>query len=306
MPPTSDDPLDLLLRALADPTRRLLLDRLRDAPGATLTALTAGLPGSRQALSKHLGVLEDAGLLVPVWRGREKLHFLDPAPLQALPRRWVTASAREDAAAAGRLRAALAEAAPPSRRQAAPKRSTADPIATALAPEAAPGLRGQPLYTAEELAAAVAFLAQTGRAVEALLAALGAAEGRAVPAAGGFSLAAHLWHLADIETLGWRPRFERILAETRPQLAGVDGDRLAVEHRYEQRPWRGAAQLFVRERRRTLAALARFDSTTLQRSVVFGGTRTRAGAVLGAAVAHDREHREAMLDHWHAERAAGR
>ncbi|MBI5256961.1 MAG: helix-turn-helix transcriptional regulator [Burkholderiales bacterium] len=99
--------MDRLLRALADATRRRLLDRLRDAPGLTLSELTAGFPQSRQALSKHLALLEAADLVVAVWRGREKLHYLNPVPLQALPARWVTTSAREHAAALSALHKAL-------------------------------------------------------------------------------------------------------------------------------------------------------------------------------------------------------
>lgn len=299
MSPGSDDPLDLLLRALADPTRRLLLDRLRDAPGATLSALTQGLTASRQALSKHLAVLEESGLVVPVWRGREKHHYLDPAPLQALPRRWVTASAREDHAAQSRLRAALVA---PTRARAVGASQPADPVASALEPAAAPTLDGQPVDDEAALALASEFLAQTLAAVQALLLHLPPRAGYAVPTSGGFSLAAQLWHLADIETLGWRPRFERVLAENRPRLPGVDGDRLAVEQRYQQRPWRAAAQRFVRERRHTLAALAHFNAGVLKRPVVFAGARTRVAAVLGAAVAHDREHRAEMFELWQAHR----
>jgi DNA-binding transcriptional ArsR family regulator len=297
------DPLDLLLRALADPSRRGLLDRLRDQPGATLTALAEGLPLTRQAVSKHLATLEEAGLVVPVWRGREKQHFLDPAPLQALPRRWVTASTREDQAAAQRLQTALEAAATPPGTRRATTPGPADPVARALAPQAHPALAGQPLFGATELADARDFLAQTLAAVEALLLALPARAGYAAPAAGGFSLAAHLQHLRDIEAQGWRPRFERILAERRPRLPGVDGDRLALEQDYEHRPWRGAARRFVAERRATLASLARFDAATLQRPVVFAGSPTKAGAVLGAAIAHDREHRAEMLERWLVEKA---
>lgn len=103
----TDDELDLLLRALADATRRRLLDRLRDTPGLTLTELSAGFPRSRQALSKHLAMLESADLVVAVWRGREKLHYLNPVPLQALPERWVTTTARERSAALAALQRAL-------------------------------------------------------------------------------------------------------------------------------------------------------------------------------------------------------
>jgi DNA-binding transcriptional ArsR family regulator len=103
----SDDELDSLLRALGDATRRRLLDRLRDAPGLTLSALSDGFEQSRQAISKHLALLAAADLVVCVWRGREKLHYLNPVPLQALPARWVTTSAREHGAALAALQRAL-------------------------------------------------------------------------------------------------------------------------------------------------------------------------------------------------------
>jgi DNA-binding transcriptional ArsR family regulator len=82
---------DLLFRALADPVRRALLDRLRETPGQTLGALIAGLPMSRQAVSKHLAVLEDANLVAVVRRGREKLHYLNPVPIQQIAARWIGA-----------------------------------------------------------------------------------------------------------------------------------------------------------------------------------------------------------------------
>lgn len=102
-----DEEIDRLLRALSDATRRHLLDRLRDTPGLTLGELTAGFAQTRQALSKHLAMLEAAELVVTLWRGREKLHYLNPVPLQALPARWVTSSAREHAAALSALKQAL-------------------------------------------------------------------------------------------------------------------------------------------------------------------------------------------------------
>ena len=107
----TDDELDLLLHALGDATRRRLLDRLRDTPGLTLSALGDGFEQSRQAISKHLALLAAADLVVCVWRGREKLHYLNPVPLQALPSRWVTTSARDHAAALAALQRALAQGA---------------------------------------------------------------------------------------------------------------------------------------------------------------------------------------------------
>lgn len=299
------DPVDLLLRALADGTRRTLLDRLRDRPGLTLSALLEGLPQSRQALSKHLAVLEDAELVVPVWRGREKLHYLNPAPLQALPARWVTASAREEQAAAQALRdavVAVPDGGGGHARAAAktPPHPAGDRIAALLLAPPDAQLQGQPVLNAAALAAACDYLAGTAAAVQALLAALPADAGYEPPEDGSFSLVEHLWHLSDLETLGWLPRFERILEEARPTLPGVDGDRLALEKQYRSRPWRAAARHFVGERRRTLQQLARYDAGVLRRPVVFAGTRTRAGGVLAAAVAHDLDHRPAMAERWAA------
>ena len=79
-----------------------------------------------------------------------------------------------------------------------------------------------------------------------------------------------------------------------------DGDRLAQESRYLEKPWRAAARRFVAERRKTLALLAQFDDTVLRRPVVFAGARTRAGGVLAACVAHDLDHRPAMAERWAA------
>ena len=106
-----DAGMDRLLHALADATRRRLLERLRDEPGLTLSALAADGTISRQAISQHLGVLEGAQLVVTLWRGREKLHYLDPLPLQALPTRWVARNAREARAASQALKRAMVAAA---------------------------------------------------------------------------------------------------------------------------------------------------------------------------------------------------
>ncbi|MDX1570852.1 MAG: SRPBCC domain-containing protein [Xanthomonadales bacterium] len=74
---------------MADPTRRELLDRLFAANGQSLTELCQGLAASRQAITKHLRVLEDAGLLSVLWAGREKRHFLNPVPIQSIATRWI-------------------------------------------------------------------------------------------------------------------------------------------------------------------------------------------------------------------------
>ena len=80
---------DLVFKALADPTRRHLLDRLFERDGRTLTELEAELDMTRFGVMKHLRVLEDAGLVVSRRSGREKLHFLNPVPIQLLHDRWI-------------------------------------------------------------------------------------------------------------------------------------------------------------------------------------------------------------------------
>ena len=80
---------DVLFKALADPGRRKLLDVLHANDGRTLTELCAGLDMSRQAVTQHLDVLQSAHLVVTTWRGREKLHFLNPVPLQEIYERWI-------------------------------------------------------------------------------------------------------------------------------------------------------------------------------------------------------------------------
>ncbi len=80
---------DAVFRALADGSRRLLLDRLRARDGQTLSELCEGLEMTRQAVSKHLGVLEAANLVATLRRGREKLHFLNPVPIHAIGERWI-------------------------------------------------------------------------------------------------------------------------------------------------------------------------------------------------------------------------
>ena len=80
---------DKVFKALADPGRRLLLDRLHADNGQTLTELCAHLPMSRQAVTKHLKLLETANLVVTLWRGREKLHYLNPVPIHDIAERWI-------------------------------------------------------------------------------------------------------------------------------------------------------------------------------------------------------------------------
>jgi DNA-binding transcriptional ArsR family regulator len=81
--------MDKVFRALADSGRRLLLDRLHAQNGQTLGDLCGHLNMSRQAVSKHLKVLEDANLVAILWKGREKLHFLNPVPILEIADRWI-------------------------------------------------------------------------------------------------------------------------------------------------------------------------------------------------------------------------
>ena len=80
---------DLVFKALADPTRRFLLDLLFQRDGRTLTELEGELEMTRFGVMKHLRVLEDAGLVVARRSGREKLHFLNPIPIQLIHERWI-------------------------------------------------------------------------------------------------------------------------------------------------------------------------------------------------------------------------
>ncbi|MPZ38107.1 MAG: helix-turn-helix domain-containing protein [Rhizobiales bacterium] len=80
---------DPVFRALADASRRDLLDRLFEKNGQTLSELCEGLDMSRQAVTKHLVILEEANLVATLWRGREKLHYLNPAPIHDIAERWL-------------------------------------------------------------------------------------------------------------------------------------------------------------------------------------------------------------------------
>ena len=80
---------DAVFKALADPSRRALLDRLYAETGLTLGALCEGLAMSRQAVMKHLNILEAANLVATRREGREKLHFLNPVPINAITERWI-------------------------------------------------------------------------------------------------------------------------------------------------------------------------------------------------------------------------
>jgi DNA-binding transcriptional ArsR family regulator len=86
----ADRQADAVFKALSDRSRRLLLDMLREHNGQTLTQLCAGLVMARQSVSKHLAVLESASLVTTVRRGREKLHYLNPAPINEIAERWIS------------------------------------------------------------------------------------------------------------------------------------------------------------------------------------------------------------------------
>lgn len=81
--------VDEVFKALADPSRRKLLDELHKNNGQTLSELCEHLDMTRQAVTKHLALLETANLIATVWRGREKLHYLNPAPLHEIYERWI-------------------------------------------------------------------------------------------------------------------------------------------------------------------------------------------------------------------------
>jgi DNA-binding transcriptional ArsR family regulator len=81
--------MDAVFKALADASRRKLLDQLHRSNGQTLSELCKHLDMTRQAITKHLVLLEDAKLVTVVWRGREKLHYLNPVPLQEIYERWI-------------------------------------------------------------------------------------------------------------------------------------------------------------------------------------------------------------------------
>jgi len=81
--------MDQVFKALADANRRELLDRLRADNGQTLNELCSRLDMTRQAVSKHLGILEEANLVATVKQGREKLHYLNPVPIHDIAERWI-------------------------------------------------------------------------------------------------------------------------------------------------------------------------------------------------------------------------
>ena len=100
-------PIDDVFRALADPGRRRLLDSLNTRSGQTLRELCADMDMARQSVSKHLAVLEAAHLVTTVWRGREKLHYLNPAPINEISERWIDQYDRDRVRALSDLKRAL-------------------------------------------------------------------------------------------------------------------------------------------------------------------------------------------------------
>jgi DNA-binding transcriptional ArsR family regulator len=81
--------VDEVFKALADGTRRRLLDRLFEKNGLSLGELCEQLDMTRQAVAKHLKILEEANLVATIWKGREKLHFLNPVPIHEISQRWI-------------------------------------------------------------------------------------------------------------------------------------------------------------------------------------------------------------------------
>jgi len=108
-PDVTDD--DLVFRALADPTRRFLLDQLFVRDGRTLTELESELEMTRFGVMKHLRVLEEAGLVVPRRQGREKLHFLNPVPIRLIHDRWIDKYAERPVSALADLKRELEDTA---------------------------------------------------------------------------------------------------------------------------------------------------------------------------------------------------
>src|SRR6266513_1229096 len=100
---------DIVFKALADPTRRFLLDKLFVQDGRTLTDLESELEMTRFGVMKHLRILEDAGLVVTRRSGREKLHFLNPVPIRLIHDRWIDKYTERQVSALVELKAELEE-----------------------------------------------------------------------------------------------------------------------------------------------------------------------------------------------------
>jgi DNA-binding transcriptional ArsR family regulator len=104
--------MDEVFKALADPSRRRLLDELHSNNGQTLGALCGHLDMSRQAVTKHLRLLERANLVVILWHGREKLHYLNPVPLNQVAERWIDKHQRRIPLALSELESGLEKTEP--------------------------------------------------------------------------------------------------------------------------------------------------------------------------------------------------
>jgi DNA-binding transcriptional ArsR family regulator len=98
---------DAVFRALADPSRRKLLDRLHRKNGQTLGELCRGLDMTRQAVTKHLTILEQANLVACKRQGREKLHFINPVPINEIAERWLRKFERQRLSALSALKQSL-------------------------------------------------------------------------------------------------------------------------------------------------------------------------------------------------------
>ena len=99
--------MDDVFKALADASRRSLLDRLHAKNGQTLSELCDGLDMTRQAVTKHLGILEEANLVTTFRHGREKLHYLNPVPIHQIGERWIKKFERGKLAALNQLKRQL-------------------------------------------------------------------------------------------------------------------------------------------------------------------------------------------------------
>ena len=99
--------MDAVFKALADASRRQLLDRLHAENGQTLGELCTGLDMTRQAVTKHLAILEGANLVVARRRGREKLHYINPIPIHQIGERWIRKFERQRLGALGELKKRL-------------------------------------------------------------------------------------------------------------------------------------------------------------------------------------------------------
>src|SRR5580658_57665 len=101
--------MDDVFKALADPSRRKLLDLLHGHNGQTLGELCRHLEMSRQAVTKHLVILESSNLIATVWQGREKLHYLNPVPIHEIAERWIKKYERHRLQALSDLKKGLEE-----------------------------------------------------------------------------------------------------------------------------------------------------------------------------------------------------